>query len=273
MADRNFKDVTREDMARVTAEDFAEIGELARRYCRVVDSARSRKRANGSATVVKNGGSYAPYGTDDVSDDVTQDAVLQFAKRLGKIIATCEVSAVWVETRKPCAWQYVRRDGEVIIVTRRTLQKWAVRDAAARNGYRLDIKPEEIDTVPGAQVMRGVPHADTLSALAVTPFLAGHSQEIFRSAWGDGRDYPVLSEIIGVANRVDDLGRGGVLMTAAQSLHGGPRNSSSKVRRTKEAAKREWRRLAADLDAVRDEMVHQSTGTTTRAESTSAETE
>jgi galactarate dehydratase len=29
---------------------------------------------DGSATVVREG--YAPYGTDDVSDDVTQDAVL-----------------------------------------------------------------------------------------------------------------------------------------------------------------------------------------------------
>ncbi len=249
-------DVTREDMARVTAGDFTDLNDLARRYCRVVDSTRSRKRANGSATVIKNG--YAPYGTDDVSDDVTQDAVLIFAKRLRKIITSCAVSAVWVETREPCAWQYIRRDGETIIVTRTTLHRWAVRDAAARNGYRLDVKPEEVDTIPGAQAMRGMPHAETLPALAVTPCLAGYSGEIFRSAWGDGRGYPTLKVIMDNANSVDDLGRGGVLGKAAQAIHGGPRNSSSKVQRTRDAAREEWRKLTAELDAVRDELVYQS---------------
>jgi hypothetical protein len=250
-------DVAQEDMSRVTAADYAELGELARRYCRVVDSTRSRKRANGCATVVKSG--YAPYGTDDVSDDVRQDAVLIFAKRLGEIITECDVAAVWVGSREPSAWQYVRRDGGVITITRETLLRWAVRDAARRNGYRLDVAPEEIDTIPGAQIMRGVPHAETLPALAVTPYLAGHSGEIFRSAWGDGSDYPTLKRVIKIANTVDDLGRGGVLGKAAQSIHGGPRNSSWKVQKTRDAARKEWRTLKAELDSARDDMVYKST--------------
>ncbi|MFD5317594.1 hypothetical protein [Streptomyces sp. NPDC127098] len=240
----------------MTPEDYAELGELARRYCRVVDASRSRKRANGSATIVKEG--HAPYGTDDVSDDVTQDSVMIFAKRLGDIIDKCEVAALLVATREPYAWQYIRKDERVIIVTRKTLQKWAVRDAAARNGYRLDVKPEEIDTIPGAQIMRGVPHADTLPALAMTPYLAGYSGEIFRSAWGDGRDYPTLTAVLDAANAVDDLGRGGVLMKAAQSLHGGQPGSRRPVRRTRDDARREWRDLKAGLDHVREELIYQS---------------
>lgn len=100
---RRTGDVTAEDMKRVTTDDFTELQRIARGYCRSVDSTRSRKRMDGSASVIRNGG--ALYGTDDVSDDVTQDAVLIFTKRLREIIATCEVSAVWVTTREPSAWQ------------------------------------------------------------------------------------------------------------------------------------------------------------------------
>lgn len=250
-------DVTAEDMKRVTSEDFTELQRIARGYCRTVDSTRSRKRMDGSATVARSGS--ALYGTDDVSDDVTQDAVLIFTKRLREIIATCEISAVRVETREACAWQYVRRDGETIIVTRKTLQYWAVRDAAARNGYRLDVKPEPVDATPGAQITRGIPHADKLSTLAVTPYLSGQSETIFRSAWGDGREFPVLSTIMDIAKQADDLGRTSVLGRTAQELYGGPRHSSSKVQRTRDAAVKEWRALTASLDAVRDELIYRST--------------
>ncbi|MFF7987768.1 hypothetical protein ACFZDK_53570 [Streptomyces sp. NPDC007901] len=193
-----------------------------------------------------------------MSDDVTQDAVLIFAKRLREIIATCEVSAVSVETREACAWQYVRKDGETIIVTRKTLQYWAVRDAAARNGYRLDVKPEPVDVAPGAQITRGIPHADKLSTLAVTPYLSGQSETIFRTAWGDGSEFPVLSTILGIAKQADDLGRTSVLGRTAQDLYGGPRHSSSKVQRARDAATKEWRELTASLDAVRDELIYRS---------------
>ena len=249
-------DITAEDMKRVTSEDFTELRKIARGYCRTVDSTRSRKRMDGSASVARSGA--ALYGTDDVSDDVTQDAVLIFTKRLREIVANCEVSALWVETREPCAWQYVRKDGETIIVTRKTLQYWAVRDAAARNGYRLDVKPDRGDVTPGARITRGIPHADKLSTLAVTPYLSGQSEMIFRSAWGDGSDYPVLSTVLDIAKQADDLGRSGVLGRTAQDLYGGPRNSSSKVQRTRDAAVREWRTLTASLDAVRDELVYRS---------------
>ncbi|MCT9080476.1 hypothetical protein [Streptomyces fulvoviolaceus] len=241
-------------MKRLTAADFTDLQRIARGYCRTVDSTRSRKRMDGSASVVRNGS--ALYGTDDVSDDVTQDAVLIFAKRLGEIIAKCEISAVWVDTREPSAWQYVRRDGETIVVTRKTLQYWAVRDAAARNGYRLDVKPEEIDATPGKQITRGIPHADKLSTLAVTPYLSGNSETIFRSAWGDGSEYPTLRGMLRQASNSDDLGRAGVLGKTAQELYGGPLNSSSKVQRARDAGIREWRALSASLDAVRDELIY-----------------
>lgn len=254
-------EVTADDMKLITSQDFADIQRIARGYCRSVDSTRSRKRMNGSATAVRNG--VALYGTDDVSDDVTQDAVLMFAKRLRAVSGSSEVSAVAVATREPSAWQYVRRDGEMIIVTRKTLQYWAVRDAAARNGYRLDVKPDEIDATPGAQLMRGVPHADKLPTLAVTPHLSGNSEVIFKSAWADGAEYPTLRVILDVAGQADDLGRTSVIGATAQTLHGGPRGSSSKMQRTRDAAKKERQALSASLDAVRDELVYRGSMTPT----------
>jgi len=249
--------VTAEDMKCVSVGDFTDLQRIARGYCRAVDATRSRKRMDGSATVARSG--RALYGTDDVSDDVTQDAVLIFAKRLNKITSTCEVAALWVATREPSAWQYVRRDGETIVVTRQRIQYWAVRDAAAQNGYRLDLGPEKIDTVPGEQVMRGVPHADKLFTLAVTPSFSGNSEAIFRAAWGDGSGYPVLSATLPHAEKAKDLGRAGILGKVTQELHGGPRNSSSKMQRTRDAGRKEWRSLSAALDAVRDEMIYRST--------------
>ena len=242
----------------VSVDDFTDLQRIARGYCRTVDATRSRKRMDGSATVVRGG--RAPYGTDDVSDDVTQDAVLIFAKRIRKVMDTCEVAAMWVATRKPSAWQYVRRDGETIVVTRNKIQYWAVRDAAARNGYRVDVTPEEIDTLPGEQLMRGIPHADKLSTLAVTPYLAGNSEAIFSSVWGDGSKFPALGEIFDLASGVDDLGRAGIMGKAAQRLYGGPLNSSWKVQRMRDEARKEWRELSTDLDAVRDDLIYRSMG-------------
>lgn len=249
----------RKDMARVGADDFRALQDLARRYCRVVDSARSRKRMNGSATVAPNG--RALYGTDDVSDDVTQDAVMIFAKRLGKIISSCEVAACWVDSRTVSAWQYTRKDGETTSVTRATVQRWAVKDAARRNGYRLDVAPEEIDTIPGAQAMGGIPHADTLASLAVTPYLSGQNETIFRAAWGDGAAYPTLGVMLRLASNAADLNRAGVISRTAQAIHGGRRDSRYKVRRTRDAARQEWCELRAVLDSVRDELVYESART------------
>ncbi|MER5257428.1 hypothetical protein [Streptomyces sp. NPDC002855] len=175
-------------MAQVTPDDFREIQRKSRAYCRAVDGTRSRKRMDGSATV--SGAGFAPYGTDDVSDDVTQDAVLRFAKRLGEVTGRCAVAAQWIATHAPAAWQYTRRDGHTIVVNRATLQYWAVRDAAAVNGYRLDVQPDDVDAQPGAQTMRGILHADTLQMLAVAPCLAAHSGAIFRAAWGERKRLP-----------------------------------------------------------------------------------
>ncbi|MEW1929903.1 hypothetical protein [Streptomyces sp. NPDC088360] len=241
-------------MAQVTPDDFREIQRKSRAYCRAVDGTRSRKRMDGSATV--SGAGFAPYGTDDVSDDVTQDAVLRFAKRLGEVTGRCAVAAQWIATHAPAAWQYTRRDGHTIVVNRATLQYWAVRDAAAVNGYRLDVQPDDVDAQPGAQTMRGILHADTLQMLAVAPCLAAHSGAIFRAAWGSGSGYRTLALLLGIAGQADDLGRAAVFGKAAQTLYGGPLNSSSKVQRARDAAALEWRDLSRKLDTARDELVY-----------------
>nr|MDT0664571.1 hypothetical protein [Micromonospora sp. DSM 115978] len=72
-----------DDMAHVSDADWLEIRTIARRYCRTVNFTRSRKRMDGNATVA--GGPFGKYGTADISDDVTQDAVLIFAQNLAKI--------------------------------------------------------------------------------------------------------------------------------------------------------------------------------------------
>jgi hypothetical protein len=251
--DRPSGEITSEDMSRVTADDFTAIRRIARGYCRTVDYTRTRKRMDGSATVTHGG--IGKYGTDDVSDDVTQDAVLIFTKRLRDVITTCPVASV--DTGEQ-AWKYAKRNGETITVTRATLHWWAVRDSAARNGYRLDVRPEEIDATPGAQLMRGLPHADQVASLAVIPYVAGYSETIFRAAWGDGTEFPTLRRVMCFANQADDLGRAGVLSKAAQSLHGGPRNSSSKVQRTRDAGRKEWRLLSARLDETREDLIYRS---------------
>ncbi|MEW9532836.1 hypothetical protein [Microbispora sp. NPDC049125] len=246
-----------EDMAHVTPEDWAEIQRLARGYCRTVDSTRSRKRMDGSATVVKGG--YAPYGTDDVSDDVTQDAVLLFAQRLRDIVASCAPTPDSGHTRETQAWVYVRRDGGEMTITRTTLQRWAVRDAAARNGYRIDVPPDEIDQTPGAQLMRGLPHAQNVTGAALAFCVSQHSAEMFRAAFGDGTDFPVLRKALTVAAQADDLGRAGVLAKTAQAQQGGAYGSRRAVIRVRDAGRAEWRELSARLDDARDALVYGAT--------------
>ncbi|MFI9559122.1 hypothetical protein [Nonomuraea endophytica] len=244
-----------EDMARVTPEDWAEIQKLSRGYCRTVDATRSRKRMDGSATVVKGG--YAPYGTDDVSDDVTQDAVLMFAQRLRDIMAKCASAPEGTPTAQ--AWIYVRRDGGEMVITRTTLKRWAVRDAAARNGYRVDVPPEEIDATPGAQLMRGLPHVEKVTHAALAFCAAQNSATIFRQAFGDGSDFPVLTHVYDVAAQADDLGRAGVLAHTAQRIHGGAYGSRRNVIRVRDAARAEWRELSERLDMARDAVVYANT--------------
>ncbi|MFF3669870.1 hypothetical protein [Microtetraspora malaysiensis] len=244
-------------MVRVTGDDWAEIQKLARGYCRTVDATRSRKRMDGSATVVKQG--HAPYGTDDVSDDVTQDAVLLFAQRLRDIIASCRTASE--NTAAEPAWVYVRRDGGEMIITRSTLRRWAVRDAAARNGYRVDVPPEEIDAVPGAQVMRGVPRAEHVTGAAVAFCVAQNGAAIFRQAFGDGRDFPTLARVYQMASQADDLGRAGILASVAQEVHGGAYGSRRNVIRVRDAARAEWRELSERLDDARSAMAHSSAET------------
>lgn len=247
-------DLTPEDMSRVTADDWADLRKLARGYCRTVDATRSRKRVDGSATIVRSG--YGLYGTDDVSDDVTQDAVLLFARRLRDVLKSCPTSSVWVDTREVASWQYLRKDGQTMTITRKTLQRWAVRDAAARNGYRLDVPPDEITETPGAQRMRGVPHVEHVTSLAATTGVSQLSEAIMRKAWGNGGDFPTLAKVLFLAGEADNLKHAGILATVAQAEHGGAYGSRRNVRRTRDTATREWEALSERLDNVREEMIH-----------------
>jgi hypothetical protein len=248
------EDLTPEDMARVTPDDWADIGKVARGYCRTVDATRSRKRMDGSATIVKSG--YAPYGTDDVSDDVTQDAVFMFAAKLRDILKSCAVSALWVDTREPYAWAYVRKDMSEITVTRRTLQFWAVRDAAARNGYRIDVKPDETDATPGAQVMRAVPHAEHVTPMTLPSEVSITNQAVWRTAWGDGRDYPTLKAALFLGSEAEHLRHAGILATIAQATYGGIRGSDRQVKRTRRNGQREWAELSENLNDARETFAH-----------------
>ncbi|MFG1705421.1 hypothetical protein ACFLIM_19705 [Nonomuraea sp. M3C6] len=241
-------------MARVTPEDWAEIRKLARGYCRTVDATRSRKRMDGSATIVRSG--HASYGTDDVSDDVNQDAVLLFTQLLRNVLGKCQPAPESGTTRETQAWIYVRRDGAQMTITRTTLQRWAVRDAAARNGYRVDVPPTEMDATPGAQLMRGLPHAENVTRAAVAFSAAQYSAEIFRQAFGDGQEFPVLREIISKAEQAENLKRAGILATVAQEREGGAYGSRRAVIRVRDAARAEFRELSERLDDARGATVY-----------------
>ena len=251
-ADIPGEDLTPEDMARVTADDWADIRTLARGYCRTVDATRSRKRMDGSATIVKSG--YAPYGTDDVSDDVTQDAVFMFAGKLRDVTKSCAAASTWVDTRETASWLYVRKDGETLTITRQTIQRWSVRDAAARNGYRLDVKPDDVDATPGTQLMRPVPHAEYVASVPVPSAASIVSQAAWRTAWQDGTEYPTLKAALFLASEADHLGREGILATVAQATHGGAYHSRRQVRRTRDAGAREWSELSRELSDAREQL-------------------
>ncbi|WP_431913492.1 hypothetical protein [Nonomuraea jabiensis] len=244
--------LTPEDMARVAPEDWAEIQRLARGYCRTVDATRSRKRMDGSATIVKQG--HAPYGTDDVSDDVTQDAVLLFAQRLRDISASCCKAPE--STPEAPAWVYVRRDGGEMTISRTTLRRWAVRDAAARNGYRVDVPPSDLDATPGAQLMRPVPRAENVTSATAAFCTAQNSAVVFRQAFGDGQDFPVLRDVMEIAAQADDLGRAGILSQVAQKRYGGAYGSRRAVIRARDAARAEWRELSERIDDARGTLTY-----------------
>jgi galactarate dehydratase len=238
--------LTLEDMARVTEADWSAIVEHARRYCWKVDASRSRKRADGSATIARDG--RGTYGSDDVSDDVAQDAVLVFARRLGVVIRSCVVASVDVATHEADRWQYQPKDGEMFLADRALIRHWAVLAAAQRNGYRPP-RPTSEATTPEAAEQRA-------RYLASVTFLAGMSEVIFAAAWGDGRDFPMLRKIMDVANRADDLGRAGPFSTVAQQMYGGKYGSGRAVRRVRDAARAEARELSERCDAVRDDLAH-----------------
>jgi galactarate dehydratase len=248
------EDLTIEDMSRVTADDWADLRSLAVGYCRAVDATRSRKRVDGSATITHNG--RGTYGTDDLSDDVAQDAVLLFARRLRDVLKGCPTASAWIDSREPASWEYRRKDGSTMVITRKTLLRWAVRDAAARNGYRLDVPPDEVTEAPGAQRMRGVPHVEQVTALAAASGVSQLSEAIMRRAWGDGSDFPTLGKVLFLTSEADNLKRDGILSTVAQAEHGGAYGSRRNVRRTRDRGRREWEALSERLDQAREDMIH-----------------
>ena len=144
-----------------------------------------------------------------------------------------------------------------MIINRKTLQRWAVRDTAARNGYRLDVPPDEIMETPGAQHMRGVPHAEHVTALATASGTSQLSEAIMRKAWGDGHEFPTLAKVLFLASEADNLKRDGILSTVAQAEYGGAYGSRRNVRRTRDKARREWETLCERLDQARDELIYQ----------------
>ncbi len=241
-----------EEMARVTESDWLEIRTKARKYCRKVDASRSRKRMDGNATIA--GG--RSYGTADVSDDITQDAVLLFAQLLAKIIRKFEPVTYSVATREPDSWLYVTQQGRTFVATRDSMRYTAMRDAAARNGYQLDREPDDIDATPGAQQMRTVAR---MEFVAVATHLAANSEVIWRLAFGDGREFPVLSDVLNEGNKADDIGRAGLLAHVAQKRHGGAYGSRRAVIRTRDAALAEFRELSERADAVRDMITSRAT--------------
>ncbi|SBW18636.1 hypothetical protein FDG2_0749 [Candidatus Protofrankia californiensis] len=236
--------VTAEDMARVTESDWTAIVGHAHRYCWKADASRSRKRADRSATIARDG--RGTYGSDDVSDDIAQDAILIFARRFGMILRGCVVASVDVATREPDQWQYQPKNGEMFLADRAMIRQWAVQDAARRNGYRAT-KPET--TTPEAMEQQA-------KHLAASTFLASMSEVIFAAAWGDGRDFPTLKKVMDVANQADDLGRTGMFATVAQQTHGGKYGSRRSVIKVRDAAHAEAHELTERCDAIRDELTH-----------------
>jgi galactarate dehydratase len=245
--------VGRDDMARVTEADWAAIVDNAHRYCRKVDATRPRTRANGSATITQAG--IGTYGTDDVSDDVAQDAVLIFARRLGVIIRDCAVASVDVASRESDSWQYQPKDADMFIVDRSMIRRWAVRDAAERNGYR----PDRPTPREGTREARENARQRQAEHLATVSHLAGLSDVVFRMAWADGRDFPTLRQVIKAGSRADDLGRAGIFANVAQKLNGGTYGSRRAVIKTRDAALAEWRDLAARCDDARRTLTHRGT--------------
>lgn len=241
--------IEQDDMARVTPDDVAAIRRLARGYCHTVDATRSRKRADGSATISRHG--YAPYGTDDASSDVAQDAMIFFAARLGSMIRNCVTASQSVATREPDGWLYQRKtDGEMIVVLRRQMYKWAVVFAADRNQFRW---PGEDDSAPGEQTIRALTHAEFLAASYQA---ARMSEIIFRMAYGDGSDFPVISSILARAERADNLKHDPILADVAQELHHGAHGSRRQVLRTKRDALAEYRELTERMDDAREMIVY-----------------
>jgi len=240
-----------DDMARVTDGDWKDIRTMARKYCRSVNFTRSRKRMDGNTTIA--GGPFGKYGTADISDDVTQDALLIFAQNLAKISSRFEPASLSVATREPDSWLYVTRKGREFVADREMIMWWAVKDAAARNGFRSDEDPDDIDATPGEQYMRGVAHAEFL---AVGSYLASISDVVWGSAWGDGQDFPVIDRFLAEGSKADDIGRAGVISHVAQQLYGGQYGSRRAVRRTRDAALAELRELRERLDEAREMLAY-----------------
>ncbi|KPM52698.1 hypothetical protein E0F15_18490 [Frankia sp. B2] len=243
-----------DDMALVTDSDWQDIRTIARKYCRTVNFTRSRKRMDGNTTIA--GGPFGKYGTADISDDVTQDAVLLFAQNLAKISSRFQPASLSVATRTPDSWLYVTGKGREFVADRKMIMGWAVKDAAARNGFRTDDEPDEIDATPGEQYMRGVAHAEFV---ATGSYLASISDVVWGSAYGDGRDFPVIDRVLAEGSKADDIGRAGVLSHVAQQLYGGQYGSRRAVRRARDAALAELRELTQRLDETREMLAYSAT--------------
>lgn len=258
-----------ESAACIGPDDASDLLRDAHHYCRTVDATRSRKR------------------DADTGDDVGQDAFVIFADLLAKAGAW-PVAACDVETQAPSHWQYVRAgadlgdddDAATRIVSRATLKRWAIHDAARRNGFRLDTVDaptvevlkrddagrlvigkggkyetervplwslEEGQTMGQAYAVNRPEHLGVGTARVAhgaDPAEAERVRQALRNAGGrEVRTY--------VMHALAD-GAHGALEAGAQACYGGARGSRRQVRRYRDAVIAQAGEVLAHLDTVRE---------------------
>lgn len=270
----------------VTDDDVQRLRDAAARYCRTVDATRSRKRAAevlddvaqdaalifGALLVKAQSWSVAAYADD--LDGATSD--WQYA-------ATDDLPDCWTAQDaqraglQPVAWQYPAAAPDVAddvvvqdddddaqddadaapvrrrVVTRATLRRWAIHDAARRNGFRLDVAPSDLDATPDAREMRAADRGVVaLTSDTRVATLATGSAASWDAVWTPDA-YPVLSRLLFHASDAVHSGRAsGVWHATTSDVTGTQTRNHRHTARVRDAALAEWSDLRDRLDVVRD---------------------
>lgn len=192
----------------MTDDDAHDVTGAALRYVRVLDSTRSRKRF------------------EDVGQDVAQDACLAFAS----LIARLPVAAYDVATGHASHFLYTPAEAAEsdavdvaprlpFTISRSTIARWSVTDAARHNGLRMD----DVRDADGTEMEPG----KTLGQ----GYAVNRSQHVavatLRTAHGDPARAGVVARVLAEAPAVvrTYLAHGGNATDAAQALYGGVRGS------------------------------------------------